>query len=50
MLEDLLNNFYLEYEDSYIDGNTHGVIKLLVEQMQEEGLLPEEEIDWNNIG
>ncbi len=38
-LQDVMNDFYDEYEDSYIDGNTHGVIVLLINKLKEEGLL-----------
>ena len=50
MIEEVLNEFYLEYEDSYIDANTHGVIVKLIEELQESGLLLNEEINWDNIG
>lgn len=49
MIEELLKDFYSDYEDSYIDGNVHCVIKLLIEKMQDEDVLPEEEIDWDNL-
>jgi sporulation protein YlmC with PRC-barrel domain len=49
MIEDLLNEFYSEFGDIYIDINTHQVLKLLIEAMQEENILPEEKIDWDEL-
>jgi len=34
-----MEEFYEEHEDSYIDGNCHGVIKLLIKHLQKDGLL-----------
>ena len=44
-----MDYFYEEYEDSYIDGNTHGVITQLIADLSESGLLDGEwdpESDW----
>jgi len=38
-LQEFMNEFYIEYEDSYIDENTHGVIVLLINELQENNLL-----------
>ena len=48
-LEEALKNFYEEYEDSYIDANTHNVIKILIEELQVEELLPRDNINWDNL-
>lgn len=38
-LQEVMNDFYDEYEDSYIDGNTHGVIVKLIDKLKKSGLL-----------
>lgn len=38
-LQEAMDEFYEEYEDSYIDGNTHGVIVKLIEHLQRLKLL-----------
>ncbi len=38
-LQESMTEFYDEWEDSYIDANTHGVIKKLIEHLQEDSLL-----------
>lgn len=43
-LQDSMVNFYDEYEDSYIDGNAHGLIVKLIEHLQADGLLAKG--DW----
>ena len=44
-LQNSMEDFYSEYEDSYIDGNAHGLIKLLIKHLQKDGLL--EKGKWN---
>ena len=38
-LQEFMNDFYTEYEDSYIDANTHGVIVELIKELKENNLL-----------
>lgn len=36
----VIAEFYMQYEDSYIDGNTHGVIERLLKRLQRNNMLP----------
>jgi hypothetical protein len=38
-LQEVMNDFYDEYETSYIDANTHGVIVKLIEELKRNELL-----------
>jgi phage terminase small subunit len=38
-LQEIMNDFYDEYESSYIDINTHGVIVKLIKELKDNGLL-----------
>ena len=38
-LQEVMDEFYEEYESSYIDGNTHGVIVKLIEELKKNKLL-----------
>ena len=41
-LQESMEEFYEEYESSYIDGNCHGVIKKLIDHLQKDGLMKKE--------
>jgi len=49
-LQESLNDFYVEFETSYIDGNTHGVIVELIGRLQSDGLLDNDEVDFTTLG
>lgn len=38
-LQQSMDDFYDEYESSYIDANTHGVIVKLIEHLQKDNLI-----------
>ncbi len=38
-LQEVMDEFYEEYESSYIDANTHGVIVKLIEELKKNKLL-----------
>jgi hypothetical protein len=38
-LQEVMNDFYDEYETSYIDANTHGLIVKLIEELKRNELL-----------
>lgn len=38
-LQEVMNDFYDEYETSYIDANTHGVVVRLIEELKRSELL-----------
>jgi hypothetical protein len=45
-LQEVMDDFYDEYETSYIDSNSHGLIVRLIEELKRSGLLVDE---WNDI-
>lgn len=44
-LQEVMDEFYEEYETSYIDANTHGIIVKLIEELKSNGLI---EGEWDD--